>query len=57
MKKLESSPKLFIGYVNLEDNEEYSGEEEAGWENAATTSNPNKDDNRRLFQVRTAKFS
>ena len=42
--------------MNLEDNEEYSGEE-AGWEYAATASNPNKGDNRRLFQVRAAKFS
>ena len=56
MNELESSPKLFIGHVDHEDKEELSGDE-AGWENAATTCNPNKDDDRRLLQVRAGKFS
>ena len=55
MNELEGSPILFVGDVNLEDIDELS-EKEKGWENAATSSNPHRDDDRRLFQMRAVKF-
>ena len=47
-------PALFTGLVDLED-VVVSDDEDQG-ENCALQSNPNKDDDRRLFQVRKPSF-
>ena len=63
---LDNSPSLFWGTDDLDnvaasgddlDNAVASSDDEDVFSSAASTLNPNKDDERRLFQVRNVKFT
>ena len=48
------NPEQFLGMLNIDEPEEFADDPEN--EGAASIENPNKDDNRRLFQVYKIQF-